>query len=85
LVKFNEIKLSYTCSAYPPEGIYMDKLYRIIKKEDKFYFTDGVVEFEGNEQYIKMLFSPNSEVKWEDVDFKDETKEITKEFYKSIK
>jgi len=74
-MKYSEVKLIYTSPAFMPEGVYMDKIYHIIKKEDKFCFTDGISEFEGEEEFIKMLFSPQDEkVKWEDVDFKDEVK-----------
>jgi hypothetical protein len=68
MVKFNEVKLSYTCFAFPPDGVHIDKVYNIIKKENRLYFTDGIVEIEGEEKYIKMLFTPNG-VEWKDVDF----------------
>jgi len=78
MVNYKEIKLSYTCPAFLPEGIYIDKAYHIIKKDGKFYFTDGISEFEGEEDYIKMLFSPNGDVKWEEIDFKEVVKEVNK-------
>jgi len=82
MVKFDEVKLFYTCFANPPEGVYMNKVYRIIKKDGKLYFTDGTTEFVGEEEYIKMLFSPQDvKISWEDVDFTDEVK-ITKMFDK---
>ncbi|HEY8888945.1 MAG TPA: hypothetical protein VIM70_01625 [Clostridium sp.] len=73
MIRFDKVKLSYTCYAFPPSGIHMDKVYHIVKKEDKLYFTDGVLEFEGEEDYIKMLFTPKN-IKWEDVEFADEVK-----------
>lgn len=80
MVKFNEVKLIYTCSALPPDGIFMNRIYHIVKKEDKFYFTDGVAEFEGTEEFIKMLFTPNG-VEWSEVDFENGVK-LTKTFDK---
>jgi len=77
-MKYSEIALIYTSPACMPEGVYMDKAYHIIKKEDKFYFTDGITDFEGEEWFIKMLFSPKDKVKWEDVDFKDEVKTLNR-------
>lgn len=79
MVKFNEVKLSYTCASFPPDGVKMDKLYHIINKDGKFYFTDGVTEFEGGESYIKMLFTPSGDIQWKDVNFKEEVKKDTKE------
>lgn len=72
MVKYNEVKLSYSCPAFPPDGVDMSKAYNIIKKDDKFYFTDGVTEFEGDLEYIKMLFTPNgNKIDWKDVDFSE--------------
>jgi len=82
MVKFNEVKLSYTCAAFPPDGVSMEKAYSIIKKGDKFYFTDGVTEFEGNENCIKMLFTPIGNIKWDDVDFKEKEVVFSKTFDK---
>jgi len=79
VVKYNEVKLSYTCAAFPPDGVKMDKVYFITKKQDKLYFTDGFSEFEGEEDYIKMLFSPSGNMQWKDVNFKEDGKKDTKE------
>jgi hypothetical protein len=48
-MKYSEITLIYTSPAHPPDGIVMDKAYRLLKKDGKFYFTDGTTEFEGEE------------------------------------
>lgn len=81
-MKYSEVKLVYASPAFLPEGVFMDKVYHIIKKENKLYFTDGVTEFVGEEGLIKMLFSPQDEkISWGDVDFTDEVK-IVKVFDK---
>jgi len=80
MIKYNEIKLIYTCSAAPPDGIYMDRTYTIGKDNKGFFFTDGnYIEYvkEIDLWYIKMLFSPqDKKISWDDVDFKDEVKEV---------
>ena len=78
MIKYNEIKLVYTCPAAPPDGIYMDRTYTIGKDNKGFFFTDGnYIEYvkEIDLWYIKMLFTPQK-VSWSDVDFKDEVKEV---------
>ena len=78
MIKYNEIKLVYTCPAAPPDGIYMDRIYTIGKDNKGFFFTDGnYIEYvkEIDLWYIKMLFTPQK-VSWSDVDFKDEVKEV---------
>ena len=80
MVKFNEVKLVYTCPAFPPENVHMDKTYTIGKDNNGFFFTDGIyIEYvkENDLWYIKMLFSPqDKKISWDDVDFKDEVKEV---------
>lgn len=78
MIKYNEVKLTYTCAAAPPPNLYMDRIYTIGKDKKGFFFTDGnYVEYveDKNLWYIKMLFSPK-DFKWEDVDFSDEVKPI---------
>ena len=80
MIKYNEIKLVYTCPAAPPDGIYMDRTYTIGKDNKGFFFTDGnYIEYvkENDLWYIKMLFIPqDKKISWNDVDFKDEVKEF---------
>jgi len=78
MIKYNEIKLVYTCPAAPPDGIYMDRTYTIGKDNKGFFFTDGnYIEYvkEIDLWYIKMLFTPNGVI-WGNVDFSDEVKEV---------
>jgi len=78
MVKFNEVKLFYTCPAFPPDGIDMSKIYTIEKDNNGFYFTDGnYIKYVKDDElwYIKMLFTPQN-VSWEVVDFSDEIKNI---------
>ena len=78
MIKFNEVKLTYTCFAAPPENVYMNRIYRIGKDVKGFFFTDGnYIEHvkENDLWYIKMLFTPN-DVPWGEVDFNDSIKEV---------
>lgn len=79
MVKYTDVKLFYNCAAAPPINVYMDRIYRIGKDNKGFFFTDGnYVEYvlESDLWYIKMLFSPQDKIKWEDVDFSEEVKSI---------
>ena len=78
MIKYNEIKLVYTCPAAPPDGIYMDRTYTIGKDNKGFFFTDGnYIEYvkEIDLWYIKMLFTPQK-ILWDEVYFNDEVKEV---------
>jgi len=79
VIKYNKVKLSYTCPSFPPENIHIDRVYRIEKDEKGFFITDGnYVEYvkDSDLWYIKMLFSPSG-ILWQDVDFSDDdVKEI---------
>ncbi len=85
MIKYNEVKLTYTCAAAPPLGLHMDRIYTIGKDNKGFFFTDGnYIEYvkQSDLWYIKMLFSPK-DCNWEDVDFSDEKeREIVKETMK---
>ena len=80
MVNFNEVKLIYSCPAFPPENVHMDKTYTIGKDNKGFFFTDGIyVEYvkENDLWYIKMLFSPrDKKISWDNVDFSDKVKVI---------
>ena len=89
MIKYNEVKLTYTCAAAPPPGLYMDRIYTIGKDKKGFYFTDGnYMEHvkDSDIWYIQMLFSPQN-CDWVDVDFseeKEKEKETIKETMKTF-
>jgi len=73
MIKYNEVKLTYTCPAFPPEGIFMNRSYRIVKKDNILFVTDGNKDTLMEELLIKMLFSPQEkDITWINVDFKEE-------------
>lgn len=72
MIKFDEIKMIYTCASAPPQGVFMNRLYTIGKDSKGFYFTDGnyVEHVKDNLDYLKMLFSLHDKnLTWKDVDF----------------
>jgi len=80
VVKFDKVKLSYTCAANPPENIYIDRSYSIGKDNEGFFFTDGdYVQYVKDDElwFIEMLFTPTN-VEWSEVDFKEEVEVETK-------
>lgn len=80
MVKFDKVKLSYTCSASPPNNVRMDRSYSMGRDDKGFFFTDGnYIEHvkESDLWYIKMLFTPNG-MEWKDVVFDDKVKQDVK-------
>ncbi|MDF2588226.1 MAG: hypothetical protein K0S41_2067 [Anaerocolumna sp.] len=51
-------KITYSCPAVPPEGIFVGKIYETGKDEKGFYYTDGKIKVHEEEAFINMLFSP---------------------------
>lgn len=81
MLKFTDIKLTYTCPAAPPEKVFMDRIYTLNKDEKGLYFTDGNYVEYADESYIKMLFSPKDTI-WDKVDFTEKVEVIKPTFKK---
>jgi hypothetical protein len=77
MIKYNDVRLVYTCAAAPILGIQLDRSYRILKKNDVLFVTDGNAEIEIDEFVLKMLFTP-TECEWNKVNFSDEIVKQTK-------
>lgn len=75
MIKYDEIKLSYTSPAFPPKGISIDKTYTIGKDKKGLFITDGKYTEYIKEDNIKSLFTPSG-VKWEQVDFSNKVNKI---------
>lgn len=78
-MKLEDVRFKWTSGAACPEGITMDRIYHLIKKGGKLYFSDGNFEKEIEEVALKNIFTPIDDVSWKDVEFTDEVKE-TKQF-----
>lgn len=63
------IQLKYTSSAWPSDGIQMNKVYSLGKDEDgSFIEGHGIKQYYAYE-LIKMMFSPIKEKQtWEEID-----------------
>lgn len=77
MIKYTDINLIYTSPCFPPDGIKLNKIYKIIKENDDLFVKTGDEKIQLEETLIKMLFEPKG-VKWGDVDFKEEVKLLTK-------
>jgi hypothetical protein len=76
MVKYNNVKAIWTSPACPCDGIYMDRIYSIFKKNGKLYITDGNAEIAFDEFCITNFLSPkDNDIIWKDVDFSDEVKQ----------
>ena len=73
MIKYNNIKLVYTCPAAPILGIQLDRAYKILKRNGDLFITDGNTEIKIDEFLLKMLFTPQ-ECEWTRVDFSEKTK-----------
>lgn len=80
MTNYTEIKIIYNSPCYPPEGITMNKTYAIIKKDNVFYITDNETEIPIEEQVIKMLFVPQGDIEWDEVDFENKIEKITEDY-----
>ena len=73
MINYNKTQAVWTSGACPPEGVYMDRSYSILKKNDNLYITDGNIELLFDKFCITTFLSPqNKDVTWEQVDFSDE-------------
>jgi len=75
VVKYSEIKATWTSPAAPSENMYLDRIYSILRKNGKLYVTDGNADIEFDEFCITHFLSPNNDIQWNEVDFTDEVKE----------
>ena len=62
-----EIKLRYTCAAYPPIGVSIDVQYLFGKDAKGFYYKTSEEKFYADLWFIKMLFTPVGKT-WNDVE-----------------
>lgn len=53
----NDIKLKYSCAAYPPFGLKLNTEYLISKQKDGFHITDGNYDKALDLNFIKMCFN----------------------------
>jgi hypothetical protein len=69
--------MKWTSGAACPDGIYIDRIYHLLIKNGKIYFSDGNLEMKIEVEALKNIFTPN-DYNWEDVDFNIEVKVIKK-------
>lgn len=56
--EIKDILLQYTCPAYPPEGVSLDRCYFFGKDDKGFYYSFIGDKTYCDISYIKMLFTP---------------------------
>lgn len=61
-----DVLVKYTCAAYPPEGITMDKCYTVGKDDKGYYYAFLDNKTYADIEFIKMLFTPNGKT-WAEV------------------
>lgn len=75
-MKLEDVRFKWTSGAACPEGISLDRIYHLVKKQGKLYFSDGNFEMEIEEVALKNIFTPTNDVTWNEVKFADETKQF---------
>ena len=71
MINYTNVILQYSCPASCPEGIYLDRSYRFVKKESPtapLFITDGNYTVEMNEFMYTMLFTPK-QCTWSEISF----------------
>ncbi len=61
------VRLVYSCPAYPPYGLRLNVEYLISKQKDGLHITDGNFEKVMDLEFIKMCFTPVDKT-WIDVE-----------------
>lgn len=64
--EIKDVLLQYTCPAYPPVGMSMDKNYTFGKDVKGFYFKHLEEKTYADLWFIQMLFTPKGKA-WNDV------------------
>jgi hypothetical protein len=67
LQTFKDVKLKYTCAAFPPDYINMKTSYSFGKDDKGYYFTDGVKNHYAEFDLIKMFFTPVNKT-WQEIE-----------------
>jgi hypothetical protein len=61
-----DVPLQYTCPAYPPIGMSMDRNYTFGKDAKGFYFKYLDEKTYSDVEYIQMLFTPKGKI-WNEI------------------
>jgi hypothetical protein len=64
--EIKDVLLQYTCSAYPPVGMSMDRNYTFGKDAKGFYFKYIDEKTHADLEYIQMLFTPKGKT-WNEI------------------
>jgi hypothetical protein len=64
--EIKEVLLQYTCAAYPPTGMSMERNYTFGKDTKGYYFKYMDEKTYAALEYIQMLFTPRGK-QWKDV------------------
>lgn len=73
MIKIEDVKMKWTSGMACPEGIFLDRIYHLLRKNNKIYFSDGNLEMSIEVDALKNIFTPNG-YDWDDVDFNNEIK-----------
>lgn len=68
-MNFENVRMKWTSGAACPDGVYLNYIYHIIKKNGKLFFSDGNLELPTDKETLKQLFTPTDDISWSDVEF----------------
>lgn len=79
-MKVEDVRFKWTSGMACPEGIYLDRIYHAVVKNEKIYFSDGNFEKPISIESLKNIFTPTN-CTWNEVEFNNKinNKKIVKE------
>ena len=67
----NDVRFKWTSGAACPDGIHLENVYHLIKKNDKLYFSDGNFEQTIKKEGLFNCFTPSNCKSWDEVEFEE--------------
>jgi len=74
-MKLEDVRFKWTSGMACPEGIHLENIYHLEKRDGKLYFSDGNFEKEIQKEALINIFSPTNCDSWDKVIF-NEVEEI---------
>lgn len=71
-MKLTDIRIKWTNGAACPEGLSLQDICHIFRKDKKLFFTNGNLELPIDEKAVQNLFSIEGNISWSEVEFTEE-------------
>lgn len=74
-MKLEDVRFKWTSGMACPDGVHLENIYHLEKRDGKLYFSDGNFEKEIQKEALINIFSPTNCDSWDEVIF-NEVEEI---------